>query len=186
VTELAFDGAIDDARRRRLLWAMPTGLYVLGSTGGADGPFNLMTISFVVQVATEPCVVALGVEAGARTHALLEATGVATLAVLRRDQRALVRRFVKPIEDVTRDAGGRLAELAGVAVGVAPSGAPYLRDAAGCLDLLVVERVRFVSHTLYCGEVTGVAVADEVLQGSASERHVEVLRMEDTKMNYGG
>jgi flavin reductase (DIM6/NTAB) family NADH-FMN oxidoreductase RutF len=93
---------------------------------------------------------------------------------------------VKPVEDVTRDAGGRLAELAGVAVGVAPSGAPHLRDAAGCLDLRVVERVRFVSHTLYCCEVTGVAVADEVLEGAASERHVDVLRMEDTKMNYGG
>lgn len=186
MTELRFDAPVDDARRRRLLWAMPAGLYVLGTTGGSAGPYNLMTQSLVVQAATEPCVVAFAVEATARTHALLEASGVATLTVLRRDQRALVRRFVKPVEDVTSDPGGRPVALGGVAVGLAPSGAPHLRDAAGCLDLCVVDRVRFQSHTLFCGEVTGVAVADEVLEGSASERRVDVLRMEDTKMNYGG
>jgi len=93
---------------------------------------------------------------------------------------------VKPLEDVTLDDEGRPVALGGVAVGLTPSGAPHLRDAVGCLDLRVVERVGFTSHTLFCCEVTGVAVADEVLQGSASERVAEVLRMEDTKMSYGG
>lgn len=186
MTELVFDAALDDARRRRLLWAMPAGIYVLGSTGGEGGPYNLMTHSLAVQAATEPCVVAVAVEVAARTHALLESSGVATLSVLRRDQRALVRRFVKPVEDVTLDASGRPTELAGAAVRLAPSGAPHLLDAVGCLDLRVVERVRFTSHTLFCCEVVGVAVADEVLEGTASARLVDVLRMEDTKMSYGG
>jgi len=186
VTRLAFEGALDEVRRRRLLWAMPAGLYVLGSTAGDGGPYNLMTHSLAVQAATEPCVVAVAVEAVARTHALLEASGVASLSVLRRDQRALVRRVVKPVDDVTLGADGRPVALAGLAVGLAPSGAPHLLDAAGCLDLRIVERVRFTSHTLFCCEVTGVAVADEVLAGPASQRDVEVLRMEDTKMNYGG
>jgi len=183
---LTFDSARDDARRRRLLWAMPAGLYVLGSTAGEGGPYNLMTHSLAVQVATEPCVVAVAVEAAARTHALLEASGVATLSVLRRDQRALVRRFVKPVNDVALDGDGRLASLGGVPVGLAPSGAPHLLDAAGCLDLAVIEHVVFTSHTLFCCEVTGAAVAAEVLEGTASERVVDVLRMEDTKMSYGG
>lgn len=186
MTVLAFDTVADDARRRRLLWAMPAGLYVLGSTGGEHGPYNLMTHSLAVQAATEPCVVAAAVEVAARTHALLEASGVATLSVLRRDQRALVRRFVKPVEEATLDADGRPTELNSVGVGLAPSGAPHLLDAAGCLDLLVLETVRFASHTLFCCEVTGVAVADEVLAGTASDRTAAILRMEDTKMSYGG
>jgi flavin reductase (DIM6/NTAB) family NADH-FMN oxidoreductase RutF len=186
VTHLAFDPVLDETRRRRLLWAMPAGLYVLGSTAGGGGPYNLMTHSLAVQAATVPCVVAMAVEASARTHALIEASGVATLSVLRRDQRALVRRFVGPVEDVSLGVDGGPVALAGVAVGLAPSGAPHLLDAAGCLDLRVTARVRFTSHTLFCCEVTGVAVADEVVQGTASSRPVDVLRLEDTKMSYGG
>jgi flavin reductase (DIM6/NTAB) family NADH-FMN oxidoreductase RutF len=186
VTALSFDPVLDEARRRRLLWAMPAGLYVLGSTGGAQGPYNLMTHSLAVQAATQPCVVAVAVEVAARTHALVEASGVATLSVLRRDQRALVRRFVKPAEDHAVDASGRLVELGSVPVALAPSGAPHLLEAAGCLDLRVLEAVGFTSHTLFCCEVTSVAVADEVLKGTASQRVAEILRMEDTKMSYGG
>jgi flavin reductase (DIM6/NTAB) family NADH-FMN oxidoreductase RutF len=169
VTPLSFAPLTDTAHRRRLLWAMPTGLYVLGSTTVARSSWNLMTQSLAVQAAVEPCVIAVAVEVGARTHAYVESSGVAALTVLRRDQRALVRKFVKPID-----------------VGVAPSGAPYLVDAAGCLDLCVLERVTFASHTLFCCEVTGVAVADELLEGTASERRLDVLRVEDTKMSYGG
>ena len=186
MSTLAFEQGTDESKRRRLLWAMPAGIYVVGSTMGQGGPYNLMTHSLAVQAATEPCVVAVAVEAAARTHELIEASGVATLSVLRRDQRAIVRRFVKPVEAVAVDDAGRVVELAGVAVGLAPSGAPHLADAAGCLDLRVVERVHFTSHTLYCCEVTAVAVSDEVLEGAPSARVAEILRMEDTKMNYGG
>lgn len=190
MTELAFeepsDGDDATARRRRLLWAMPTGLYVLGSTAGERGPYNLMTCNLAVQVATSPCVVAVAVEATARTHAAMAARRVAALCVLRRDQRALVRRFVKPVADVTSDEDGRPVELEGVAVSLTPSGAPFLVDAAGCLDLRVVAEQRFESHTLFCCEVEAAAVADVVLEGPASARVAEILRMEDTKMSYGG
>jgi flavin reductase (DIM6/NTAB) family NADH-FMN oxidoreductase RutF len=186
VTPLTFDPVLDDAKRRRLLWAMPAGLYVLGSTMGELGPYNLMTHSLGVQVATEPCVLAVAVEVAARTHAFLEASGVGALSVLRRDQRAVVRRFVKPVEDQAVDDAGRLVALNSVAVALAPSGAPHLLDAAGCLDLSVLEVVHFASHSLFCCEVTGVAVSDEVLAGSASDHLAEILRMEDTKMSYGG
>ncbi|HXZ61842.1 MAG TPA: flavin reductase, partial [Acidimicrobiales bacterium] len=49
-----------DRLRRRLLWALPTGLYVLGSRAGSNR--NLMTISWVVQAATDPKMVAVGIE----------------------------------------------------------------------------------------------------------------------------
>jgi len=186
VTRLSFDADPDGARRRRLLWSMPTGIYVVGSRGEGPGDFNLMTHSLVVQAATEPCVVALAIDVTARTHQFIESSGIATLSVLRRDQRDLVRRFVKPVEDVELDDAGGVRTMAGVEVLVASSGAPGLADAAGCLDLGVIEKVSFSSHTLFCCEVRGIAVADEVLEGPASARHAAILRMEDTKMNYGG
>jgi flavin reductase (DIM6/NTAB) family NADH-FMN oxidoreductase RutF len=181
-----YDVDPDGARRRRLLWSMPTGIYVLGSTLGERGPYNLMTHSLAVQAATEPCVVAVAVEVSARTHANIEATGTATLSVLARDQRGLARKFVKPVSDTVLDDLGSPVSMAGVDVVLAPSGAPCLADAAGWLDLVVIGRQDFASHTLYCLEVTGVVVAETVLEGPASARQFEVLRMEDTKMNYGG
>ncbi len=183
---LAFDDPPDDQRRRRLLWAMPTGIYVLGSTAGPGGPVHLMTHSLAMQASVEPCVVAVSVEATAMTHGLMEATKVAALSVLRRDQRELVRRFVKRVDDVEVLDDGTVVAMAGVAVAVAPSGAPYVAGALGCLDLAVIDARGFASHTVFFCEVTAIAVAPEVLEGPASARTAEVLRMEDTKMNYGG
>lgn len=186
MSPLAFDEADIEPRRRRLLWAMPTGIYLVGSSGGDGGPYNLMTHSLAVQVATEPCVLALSIEREALTHGLVARTGRCALVVLRRDQRAIVRRFVKPVEDVALDAAGGPVALNGEAARLTPSGSPYLVDAAGCLDLRVLERIDFESHTLFCCEVAAVATSEAVLEGPASARAFEVLRMEDTKMNYGG
>lgn len=183
---LAFTAPLDDQQRRRLLWAMPAGIYVLGSTGGPKGPIHLMTHSLAMQASVEPCVVAVAVEAAARTHRLIEASKVVTLSVLRRDQRELVRRFVKPVDEVDTLDDGTVTAMAGVPVAVAPSGAPYLPEALGCLDLVVVDARPFTSHTVFFCEVTAVAVAPEVLEGPASARLAAVLRMEDTRLNYGG
>jgi flavin reductase (DIM6/NTAB) family NADH-FMN oxidoreductase RutF len=186
VSALSFDSALDAQERRRLLWAMPAGIYVLGTTGSPNGPFHLMTHSLVVQAATEPCVLALAVERTAKTHGLLVRTGVATLTVLRRDQRELARKFVKPDLEVTFEEDGSPRAIAGVEVALAPSGAPFLPGALGSFDLRRLEVRDFESHTLFLMEVAEVAVSPELLEGTPSARLAEVLRMEDTKMNYGG
>lgn len=177
----------DDALLRRVLWALPTGLYVLGSTQELTrGPWNMMTINLVTQVATEPRIVAFAVEVGSRTEGFLEATGVASLNVLDREQRALVRKFVKPVEDVELGADGRPVRMAGVPVAILDNGAPALDDAVAVLELDVVRRIGFDSHVTYFGRVGAARARPELLEGSASARTVELLRMEDTKMNYGG
>ncbi|MGH9114580.1 MAG: flavin reductase family protein, partial [Acidimicrobiales bacterium] len=58
-----------DRARRRLLWSMPSGLYVLGSRAG--GRRNLMTLNWATQVATNPKLLAVSVEVRAYTHRLL-------------------------------------------------------------------------------------------------------------------
>lgn len=184
MTPLRFDAELDEARRRRLLWAMPAGLYVLGTAGGPGGPYHAMTISLVTQAATEPCVLAAAVESTSRTHALLAASGLAALSVLHRDQRELVRRFVKPDLDVAATADG--LQIAGVAMVRSPGGLPVLAEALGAVELGVVGRHDFASHTLFLLEVRAVAVSEGVLAGPASAHAAPVLRMEDTRLNYGG
>jgi flavin reductase (DIM6/NTAB) family NADH-FMN oxidoreductase RutF len=158
-----------DRRRRRILWSLPTGLYVLGSRSGDRR--NLMTINWVTQVATAPKLLAASVEKEAVTHQLVSQGGAFSVNVLDRRDRAVVRKFVKPLED-----GGDADQLAGFAVHRAATGAPILDLAVAWLDCQVHQAVDCGSHTLFLGEVLDCG-------GTGAE---EVLRMEDTRMNYGG
>ncbi len=87
-----------DRERRRILWSMPSGLYVLGSASA--GRRNLMTLNWATQVATDPKLVAVSVEAAAVTHDLVAQDGGAfTLNLIARVDRAIVRKFAKPLDD---------------------------------------------------------------------------------------
>jgi flavin reductase (DIM6/NTAB) family NADH-FMN oxidoreductase RutF len=159
-----------DRLRRRVLWAMPSGLYVLGTRG--SGRRNLMTINWATQVAVDPKLVAISVEATAVSHALLRDGRVFSLNILPREERALVRKFVKPVADT-----GAPDELAGLPLRPGGSGAPILAAAAAWLECEVRSDLACGSHTLFVGEVMSCG-------GEPGE--LEVLRMEDTRMNYGG
>jgi flavin reductase (DIM6/NTAB) family NADH-FMN oxidoreductase RutF len=161
-----------DRQRRRVLWSLPAGLYVLGSAAG--GRRNLMTLNWATQVATDPKLVAVSVEVGAVTHELVTGGGAFSLQLLAREDRAVVRKFVKPLDD-----DGTPDRLAGFEVRTAVTGAPILRTARSWLDCRVQHSLPCGSHTVFVGEV--VDCGEEI--GPASEG---VLRMEDTRMNYGG
>lgn len=170
------DASAADRLRRRVLWSMPTGLYVLGSRDGERR--NLMTCNLAVQVATRPKLVGVAVDVDAVTHGLVEAGGVFALSLLDRADRAVVRRFVKPVDDVRVGPDGS-GTMNGVAVVSAVTGAPVLEGAAAYLDCAVRRAVALGSHTWFVGEVVGSGF------GPGGE-DVEVLRMEDTRMHYGG
>lgn len=172
---------------RRVLWSLPNGLYVLGSTGSADrGPWNLMTTSQVTQVASEPRTLALSVEVGSRTSALLEASGSLALSLLDRADRALVRRFVKPVDELELDAEGRPTTMAGEQVVLLANGAPRLEVAVAWLELKVAEVLARRSHLVVLADVVSAGAPADLLEGSTGRIAAEVLRMEDTRMRYGG
>jgi flavin reductase (DIM6/NTAB) family NADH-FMN oxidoreductase RutF len=160
-----------DRLRRRVLWMLPSGLYLLGSRAGDRR--NLMTLNWATQLSFDPKLVGVSVEAGALTHRLVDEGGVFALSLLAREDRAVVRKFVKPAQE---GAGGN--ELNGFEVRAAGTGAPVLARAAAWLDCEVRQRVACGGHTLFIGEV--------VDSGTTADDEVEVLRMEDTRMNYGG
>ncbi|MBO0748558.1 MAG: flavin reductase, partial [Acidimicrobiaceae bacterium] len=171
-----------DRLRRRVLWMMPTGLYVLGSRAGDSS--NLMTLNWAIQVSTDPKLVAVSVEAGAVTHRLIDEGGVFALSLLDRADRAVVRKFVKPVAP-----GPAEGQLGGFAVRTATTGAPILAQARAWLDCEVSARQPCGSHTLFIGQVVHAGLNEESGsdEGDGETRgETGILRMEDTRMSYGG
>jgi flavin reductase (DIM6/NTAB) family NADH-FMN oxidoreductase RutF len=173
----AADVAGDDERarhRRRVLWAMPTGLYLVGSR--FEESVNLMTANLVVQVCLNPKLVAVAVEAGSVTAGLVDRSHAFTVCFLSREDKDVVRRFVKPVHEVVRSAEGTVTAMSGREVReVGPSRLPVLATSTGYLRCAVARHDQLGSHTLYIGEV-------EEVGGEPAD----VLRMEDTRMHYGG
>jgi flavin reductase (DIM6/NTAB) family NADH-FMN oxidoreductase RutF len=162
-----------DKQRRRVLWTMPSGLYVLGSRGSEPDARNFMTLNWVTQVSSDPKCVAVGVEQAAHTHRLVSETGIFSLSFVDRDDRAIVRKFTKPV-DV--DVAGQT--LNGFPYVERVTGAPILAQAVAFLDCRVRERLATGSHTLFVGEIVDA--------GFLRPEDTPILRMEDTRMNYGG
>jgi flavin reductase (DIM6/NTAB) family NADH-FMN oxidoreductase RutF len=161
-----------DKLRRRVLWTMPSGLYVIGSRAGDRR--NLMTANWVTQVSFDPKLVAVSVEHEALTAGLITDGGVFSLSIVDREDRAIVRKFVKPVEH-DEESG----TLNGFAFHEARTGAPVLAQALAYVDCEVRERLPLGDHILFVGEVV-----DAGFQGTEGE--ALALRMEDTRMSYGG
>jgi flavin reductase (DIM6/NTAB) family NADH-FMN oxidoreductase RutF len=162
-----------DRLRRRVLWKMPSGLYVIGSTDKADRR-NGMTLNWATQVSFDPKLLGVGVEKDALTHELIVAGGVFSLCIVDREDRAIVRKFTKPV-DV--DLGAKtMNEFAYVDGPV--TGAPVLAQSVAYVECEVRQSVEVGNHTLFLGEVVNAAFL--------KAEDTEVLRMEDTRMNYGG
>ncbi len=186
-----------DRLRRRVLWSMPTGLFVVGSRSGDR--WNLMTCNWAMQVATSPKLVAVSVEVGSVTAELIGLGRAFSVNVLPRSERALVRRFVKPVEQVELDSDGRAVRLQGQPVHEEAGGVPCLSAAVAWLACAVHRTVRWdgpgaevgtgvgASHVLYVGEVVdvGESISPTSVDGDPGEQD-GILQMGDTRMNYGG
>ena len=167
------DGGVYDKVRRRLLWSMPTGLYILG-VKDLD-KVHLMTTSWATQVATSPKIIAISVESKSKTAACLVESPSFVLALLPKSRRELIRKFVKSTQHVEVLDDRFVVE--GVEFFPSSMGNPYPTGAIGYLEASVVFVQRFESHNVYFGEVSDAVEL---------QSHDEVLSMADTRMNYGG
>jgi flavin reductase (DIM6/NTAB) family NADH-FMN oxidoreductase RutF len=172
------EAGLDDRLRRRVLWAIPTGLFLVGSRLADER--NLMAANLVVQACIEPKLVSVSIEREAVTARLVDASARFSLTMLSPQDRAVVRRFVKPVsaDDVELGDAGQAVSMRTEAVFEAPSGCPVLSRAVAWLDCEVRHRLELGSHVLFVGEVTGVGGPDGDVPA--------VLTMADTRMNYGG
>jgi flavin reductase (DIM6/NTAB) family NADH-FMN oxidoreductase RutF len=160
-----------DRLRRRVLWTMPSGLYILGSRAGDRR--NGMTCNWATQVGFDPKLLAVSVEQEAFTHELITEGRVFALNLVDREDRAIVRKFTKPVE-----VDAEAKTLNGFPFHDGRTGAPILDQALAYLDCEVRQTVDVGGHTLFLGEIVDAAFQkpEETLP----------LRMEDTRMNYGG
>ena len=159
-----------DKLRRRVLWKFPSGLYVIGSRSGDEQ--NLMTANLVTQVSFDPKLVSVAVEEEAITHRLVAAGRAFTVNVLDREDRAIVRKFTKPVEVDGSSANGFPFHASAV------TGCPVLDQAVAFVDCRLWREVEAGTSTLFIGEVVDA--------GFQKDEATDVLRMEDTRMNYGG
>jgi flavin reductase (DIM6/NTAB) family NADH-FMN oxidoreductase RutF len=161
-----------DRLRRRVLWKLPMGLYVLGTRCGERR--NLMTTNWAMQVSVRPKHIAVAVESAAVTHGLLTQGRSFALSLLDREDRAEVRKFVKPsVEDP------QARTLSGIPYRDSRTGAPIPAIAIAWLDCELRQSLDAGSHTVFVGEVVDAGFAE-----GAEDKLV--LRMEDTRMSYGG
>jgi flavin reductase (DIM6/NTAB) family NADH-FMN oxidoreductase RutF len=161
-----------DRLRRRVLWRMPSGLYVLGSTDKGERR-NGMTLNWATQVSFDPKLVAVSIELTAYTHDLVSEGRVFSLNIIDQEDRAIVRKFTKPVE-VDLEA----RTLNGFPYHDGRSGAPILDQAVAYVDCEVRESVSLGGHTLFVGEVVDA--------GFQKPEDTPVLAIHDTRMNYGG
>jgi flavin reductase (DIM6/NTAB) family NADH-FMN oxidoreductase RutF len=129
-----------------------------------------------VQVCIEPKLVGVALERDSVTLRLVTAGGAFAVSLLSRDDRDPVRRFAKPVTDVERSSDGAVLAMSDQPViEVGPHRLPVLGSSVGSLTCALTKAEQLGSHTLCIGEVSDV-------RGEPTE----VLRMEDTRMHYGG
>ncbi len=163
-----------DRLRRRVLWRLPMGLYLLGSTSSDGSRLNLMTLNWATQVSLEPKQLAVSIENHAVTHGSSTRRRLLLALLVDRAQRARCASFVKPAvhDPVARTLGG-------VAYRTATTGAPIPELAVAWVDCEVRHELDCGSHTVFVGEVVDAGFAE-------GGEDAPVLRMEDTRMSYGG
>jgi len=160
---------VADETVNKVLWKIPNVLCLVGAAAG--GEWNGMTASWVTQVAVEPVLVAVSIDAASLTHRLItQGRGFTVNLWSRGDTRPFVA-FSKPARREGNTLNGR--PVPGI------TGAPIFAEAIAYLDCRLRQAVDCGSHTVFIGEV-----ADCGFQNQGEE--APVARMEDTRMRYGG
>ena len=103
----------------------------------------------------------------------MTASGVFVLNTVSREDRSIVRKFTKPVE-----VDEAASTLNGFPFHDGVTGAPILDQAPAFVECEVRQPVDVGNHTFFVGEV--------VACGFQADEDTPVLRMEDTRMNYGG
>ena len=156
----------------KILWSIPNVLCLVGSRHGDE--WNGMTQSWVTQVAMEPVLVAISVDATAVTNRLIRDGGSFSVNLWdRSDTRPFVK-FSKPAQKKEMTLNGR-------PVREGTTGVPIFEEAVAWVECTLWQTVECGTHDVFIGEVVDAGyAADE--DGNLPL----IARMEDTRMKYGG
>jgi flavin reductase (DIM6/NTAB) family NADH-FMN oxidoreductase RutF len=146
------ENSLDPAARRTVLRLFTYGLYVVGVSDGRDA--NVFTANWLTQVSFDPPLLALSVENGCRSHAIIERSRKFTVSVLESGRREVAG-------DLGRHSTESPDKLSKVAHRFASKGCPVLDDALGYLACEVESATLAGDSTLYVARITEAVVLKE-------------------------
>lgn len=133
---------------RSALRHFPAGVTIVTTRDGEGRPCGL-TASAFTSVSVDPPLVLVCVDHAATAHPAVEAHGWFAVHMLGKSQEPLSRRFALSAAD----------KFAGVAFREGRAGLPILDDVVASLECRVVHRYAGGDHTIFVGQVEGIAVA---------------------------
>ena len=128
----------------RVLWTIPNVLCLVGSRAGDET--NAMTTSWVTQIAMEPVLVGVSIDAASVTHRLVADGGAFSVNLWDRTDTRVFVKFSKP---ATLE--GDLLNGRRVRSGL--TGVPIFEEAVAFIECRVTETIHLGSHSLFVGEV---------------------------------
>ena len=131
---------------------LTSGVYVIGAAHAART--NAFTAAWLTQVAFDPLLLALSVNASNASYPLLRDSGGFVVNVLREGQLDLARHF-------GTQSGRDTSKLEGVRWRAGQFGAPVLSDAVAFLECRVTATMPAGDHLVVIAEVVDGAVLDE-------------------------
>lgn len=143
--------AIDQSEFRRVMGHFATGVTVITTLDAAGGPAGL-TANAVSSVSLDPPLVLVCVDRKAETHACFGDSGRFAINILSDAQEAISRRFAK--------SGGD--KFTGLGFRSGTTGVPLLDGCIGHLECRVAHGFEAGDHTIFVGEVVGLAMDGEI------------------------
>lgn len=137
----------DELRQVMRQWT--TGVTIVSSIW--DGTIHGMTVSSFTSISLEPPLVSISLAQNARTHILIEKSGIFGVTILAEPQQDLSDRFAGRIPDTDE-------RFAGLDTFQLVSGTPFLAGGIAALDCQVVSRLDVGQNTVFLGKVIAVAI----------------------------
>ena len=154
----------------KVMWRIPSPLCLIGSRSGDE--WNGMTQSWVSQVAMEPVLTAVSVDAHAMTNRLIREGGGFSINLWDREDTRVFVKFSKP---AVKDGD----TLNGRPIREGKTGVPIFTEAVAFIECRVIDTIELGSHDLFIGEVVDAGFHED-------REETAVASMNDTRMKYGG
>lgn len=164
------EAGLDVETINKVTWQIPNALCLVGSRAGDE--WNGMTQSWVTQVAMDPVLVAVSVDASAVTNRLIRQGGSFTVNLWDQSDTRVFVKFSKPAVKDGETLNGRP-----IRQGV--TGAPIFEEAVAYIDCRVVNTVELGSHDMFIGEIVDAGFHE-------GKEGTPIASMSDTRMKYGG
>lgn len=154
----------------KVMWQIPNSLCLVGSRAGDE--WNGMTQSWMSQVAMEPVLIAISVDATAVTNRLIRDGGSFSVNLWDRDDTRVFVKFSKPAEKDGDTLNGR-------PIREGKTGVPIFTEAVAFIECRVRQTIELGSHDLFIGELVDAGFHEDI-------GDTPVASIGDTRMKYGG